>query len=727
MAMSATTDSAAPAAATRWKIGNIVFDPAARSIAIDDRLERISKKASDVLLRLVEQPGQVVSRERLIAEVWNGNTYTGAQGLTYTISQLRRSIQQLLADIGQGDPRAAIETISKSGYRLLLPVMALPASGAAAAEQPVLLAAEASPRRARLLIAATLAVALSLLAALAALLLSHGAGRAVEPGALKSLTTLDGVEDNPSYSADGRYLAFAWKRAGAPALLRIVDTQQPDLPPRDIADPIGRVERPVWIDARRLAYLQAVHAESCRVIVVDLRDASRRDLGRCFYLKGAASLAASPDGQWLAFSRRAADDDASNLLMLQRIADGQERELSRSPAGFGYGNLAWSHDGRQLALLRLKDTVGDIWSIDIGSGKAAQLTRLSVPIWALGWSVDDRDLLFSAGLENDFAIWRLPAAGGTPRRFARLDNVTSLIAIPGSNGDIAASVVRFEDHIETYSTPDLSLRDSIRSSGRDLYADVCGDAQHPIFISFRSRAIGIWYRDGADAEPRQLSLPAGTPEPPVCSPDGKRYATILSPADGGRDRLLIAALEPGAQPRLIEDASALGSPSWSLDGRTLILSSDRGGRGELWRFDPLTQSFSVLTDDGAGFGREVDIGGTRWLFYNREGERGLWRRQLDASGVTQGAALPVLDDLAPQDWGNWQWYDGQLWSIGRDASGDQLLRRPLGGAAQRLLSLPKGSVGPYRSLAIDRHGQILLTRSGPTQADIVRVPDEDAR
>lgn len=713
-------------AAPGWRIGDILFDPAVRMISIDGRSERLSKKAAEVLLRLVMQAGQVVSREQLIAEVWNGNAYTGSQGLTYTISQLRRSVQTLTRPDGGGasgvpDYADAIETISKSGYRLLLPVTTPSAlSDAEANSLPVAVGRIGDRRRWRW---AALAVLLALLL-LAGLVLVRKPAGTPPPRALRALTTLDGVEDNPSYSADGRWLAFAWKRAGSPALLRIVDTQQPDQPPHDIADPLGRIERPVWIDDRRLAYLQAVHAESCRVIVVDIVDGSRRDLSACFYLQGAASLAASPDGQWLAFSRRGADE--VNLLVLKRLADGREREIGRSPAGRGYGNLAWSHDGRRLALLKLKDTVGDIWTLDIASGEARQLTRLSVPIWALGWSGDDRDLLFSAGLEHDFAIWRLPAGGGTSNRFARLDNVTSLAAIPGGSGDIAASVVRFEDHVERYSMPGMGLSDTIRSSGRDLYADVCGDAQHPIFISFRSRAIGIWYRDGADAEPRQLGLPAGTPEPPVCSPDGSRYATILSPADGGRDSLLIGEVKAGAVPRLVPDASTLGSPSWSLDGRTLILTRDHGGSTELWRFDPVLHEFTALTDDGASFGREVEIEGRRWLFYTREGQRGLWRRELDAAGRTAGPSQPVLDDLALQDWGNWQWRAGQLWSISRDADGDHLVRRALGGAGQRVLSLPKGSIGPYRSLAIDRNGEILLTRHGPTQADIVRVPDERA-
>ncbi|WP_170200922.1 winged helix-turn-helix domain-containing protein, partial [Ideonella azotifigens] len=113
--MDTVADPAPQAHLRQWQIGRFVFDPAARTLCADGASERISGKAARVLQLLAEHAGQVISREQLIAEVWDGNAYTGATALTHTVSQLRRSLRATEPD------DAPIETISKSGYRLLWP------------------------------------------------------------------------------------------------------------------------------------------------------------------------------------------------------------------------------------------------------------------------------------------------------------------------------------------------------------------------------------------------------------------------------------------------------------------------------------------------------------------------------------------------------------------------------------------------------------------------------
>lgn len=84
---------------------------------------RIEPKAMEVLMALAVRSGEVVSRERLLAEVWGG-VVVGDEALTQCIIKLRRAL---------GDsPKAPayIETISKRGYRLIAAV------GAEAAPRP---------------------------------------------------------------------------------------------------------------------------------------------------------------------------------------------------------------------------------------------------------------------------------------------------------------------------------------------------------------------------------------------------------------------------------------------------------------------------------------------------------------------------------------------------------------------------------------------------------------
>ena len=74
-----------------------------------------------VLLYLVEHQGEVVKRDDLIGEVWEG-TFVTDEALSRAISVLRTQL---------GDDRMTptyIQTLPKVGYRLIMPVEALEAT-----------------------------------------------------------------------------------------------------------------------------------------------------------------------------------------------------------------------------------------------------------------------------------------------------------------------------------------------------------------------------------------------------------------------------------------------------------------------------------------------------------------------------------------------------------------------------------------------------------------------
>lgn len=89
----------------------------------DGRVERIEPRLMDLLLRLAREPGTVVSREAILADVWTG-VVVDDDALARAVSRLRRA----LGDDAKS-PRY-VETIPKRGYRLIAPV------GAAVARAP---------------------------------------------------------------------------------------------------------------------------------------------------------------------------------------------------------------------------------------------------------------------------------------------------------------------------------------------------------------------------------------------------------------------------------------------------------------------------------------------------------------------------------------------------------------------------------------------------------------
>jgi len=100
---------------TRLKVGDWLVDPALNQISSGSVVEHVEPKAIEVLLALCRRPGDVISRDQLLSEVWKGVTVSD-DALTQSITKLR----QALGDTSK-EP-SYIQTVSKRGYRLIAPV-----------------------------------------------------------------------------------------------------------------------------------------------------------------------------------------------------------------------------------------------------------------------------------------------------------------------------------------------------------------------------------------------------------------------------------------------------------------------------------------------------------------------------------------------------------------------------------------------------------------------------
>jgi adenylate cyclase len=113
------------------RVGAWTVDGRANTLQRDgQKAVRLEPKAVEVLLHLAGHPGEVISREELMAAVWPG-VVVGDDALTQAIIKLRKALGD---DARQ--PRY-IETISKRGYRLVAAAgQPAPATPTAAMPQP---------------------------------------------------------------------------------------------------------------------------------------------------------------------------------------------------------------------------------------------------------------------------------------------------------------------------------------------------------------------------------------------------------------------------------------------------------------------------------------------------------------------------------------------------------------------------------------------------------------
>jgi two-component system, OmpR family, response regulator RegX3 len=93
------------------ELGDVRVDRARRSASVGGETLELSRKEFDLMRLLVENAGSVVTRERLIDEVWDTNWYGSTKTLDVHVSALRKKLGD-----DPGTPRY-IHTVRGVGFR----------------------------------------------------------------------------------------------------------------------------------------------------------------------------------------------------------------------------------------------------------------------------------------------------------------------------------------------------------------------------------------------------------------------------------------------------------------------------------------------------------------------------------------------------------------------------------------------------------------------------------
>jgi DNA-binding response OmpR family regulator len=100
--------AAAPEPESVLRAGRLALDLARREASVDGAVTRLTEREFRVLHRLASDLGAVVSRERLLSEVWGYHFDPHSNVVDVCIRRLRKKL-------GEGAP---IETVRHAGYRL---------------------------------------------------------------------------------------------------------------------------------------------------------------------------------------------------------------------------------------------------------------------------------------------------------------------------------------------------------------------------------------------------------------------------------------------------------------------------------------------------------------------------------------------------------------------------------------------------------------------------------
>ncbi len=663
----------------RLRIGDCQVDVALRDITrADGSKTRVTLKAIGVLAVLAEHAGQVVSREALLETVWAGTLPTD-DVVTQAIALLRKALGN------GGDASAYVETIPKSGYRLLADVEWLPDAAQASVPE----ARRARIPRWRLAALAVAAVALGALAWGAL----HRPGPPPAPPARDAATELPytlltarpGPETQPALSPDGALVAYAMPPADAydaPAIF--LQSIQPTPPRQLTAPPPGHSDHlPRWSpDGRQLMFLRIDEMGGCELQLMPASGGPSRTVGRCDRLNGRYDWL--PDGSGIVAGLRAQAEGDSGPLAVLRLASGEWTPL-RYPLGAGDVDIdpRYSPDGGTLAFRRNLSNA-DLWKMPAEGGQPVRLTKLAANITGWDWTPDGRALLLGV-LRNPPQLYRHDLASGRTQ---------ALGVFPASGLDVAArrGVMVFavnDEHFAMFRYP-LPLRADgegealFPSTADDMLPSPSPDGSVMAFVSDRSREVRLWL--GEPEHPEHLRMIEGivpvTRHPPQWSDDGRRLLVVgdVADADGVVRPKLHEVEVASGRARIVEPADATPYFAQYLpEGRLLLVVDRGGGRLSLRIVEAAVPMRTIATLEDVGEARFDRHSGQ--VHFVQANQPGLWRAGLDLRDPVQvDAAQPtghwmrrwgVLDGrpfalrtAMPECLANWHWLGDGAEAVG---------------------------------------------------------------
>jgi len=659
------------------------------------RPARLTPKAIGVLLVLARSAGDVVTRDELFAQVWPDTLPTN-DVLTQAVTQLRKALS---AGGAFQEGQEYIETIAKTGYRLLAPAtwVSVPegrdAGGAeAAGSGPSASDASSSPApapiapadgrsagfrqgtgfwrlaRRRLLLAAGLLLLCSsvtmawLLWQRPARETALDAATADGKGVIGSperpyrlITARQGFGTFPALSPDGALVAFADESDGG-STLKVQSTGSATSATL-VEAPADALDRfPVWSpDGREIAYARFHPRGGCEVLVIGATGGNPRRVTAC---DGAEMLSFNwtPDGRGLVFGSMTGRHGAPGIRTLD-LATGRwtSLEYDRADGDFDYAPR-FSPDGSQLGFIR-NPQLGGLWVMAAAGGATRRVTAGSTEMRGWSW-LGDEAVVFGRRVDSESRLYQVDLRTGLLKDLGVDDAQSPSVAGMGRMLAFVHRAPLFGLFRIPLDHPERKER-LFASSGRDAQPMIAPDGRQLVFTSSRSGAFALWWaRLGQEGSLHPVEgLRPEARQPPDWSADSERVL-VSGRDDAGRPGIYEVAPEQGQWKRLpipmSEPLQAIYGPS---PDTLFVIGGEENGPVTLALFDR----------SGGTWRRRAQLPGASQIRYDRRTQRvlftrlaegGLWSADADLSP----ASLREVSGDVPTRW------RFRTWAVGSDSA-----------------------------------------------------------
>jgi Tol biopolymer transport system component/DNA-binding winged helix-turn-helix (wHTH) protein len=469
------------------------------------------------------------------------------------------------------------------------------------------------------------------------------------------ITSYSGNEDQGAFSPDGNQMAFVWngenednsdiyiKLIGAETPLRLTTHPAPDT-------------NPTWShDGRHIAFLRQ-SSENGGFFLIPSLGGPERKLADAFPYRSVLignTLNFSPDGKILAAPDKVSQEEPFSIFSIS-IDTGEKVKLTSPQAGsVGDYYPTFSPDQKLLAFVRSSSIAAtDIYLLPTTGGEPKRLTFDNTTIRGLCWTSNGQEIVFASKRGGStYNLWKIPGTGGLPEQLTNSERDAYSPTISRQGNRLAYTQLLVDGNIWRIGAqgsmkkgePPVKVISSSQEENGGVYSP---DGKKIVFASRRSGSFEIWVCESDGSQPRQLtnigSPLTGTPR---WSPDGRQI--VFDSLTDGNTEIYVVSVESGTPRRLTFDPAEDITPSWSRDGQWIYFGSTRGGSMQIWKIPAAGGPAVQVTKQGGFEGFESTDGK---LFYYAKGRAvpGIWQVP-----VTGGEETLVIDHHQAGLWRYW--------------------------------------------------------------------------
>jgi Tol biopolymer transport system component/DNA-binding winged helix-turn-helix (wHTH) protein len=608
---------------------------------------KLQDQPRQILVLLLENPGDIVTREQLRERLWPADTFVD---FDHSLNSAVKKLRQALSD--DPDVPRFIETLPRRGYRFIAPVRSAAESadltvGAAAgtnSEDSSVQTNAATPKPGgdgtrprhsyyhwKLWAAGAFGFVLALTLAFWFRPSGTSGGHRYEPVRLVPLTTYSGEFSQGSFSPDGNEIVYSWEgdqQQGTNIYIRQLGVDKPLQITRDF----GFNFFPVWSpDGRYIALFHAMPGEEPGIFVMPALGGTPRKLhqfdhhGDCKF-----TLSWSIDGRSLLFSESSGAGQPCQVRQLA-LEDLTIRPLTSPPVpSTGDWDAQYSPDGASIAFIRNSKDVEDIYVMRGTDGAARRVTFDNRLLSGFAWTPDGKEFVFSSNRGGAvWGLWRVAIDGGsTPERLSVGSESAYMPTISLRGNRLAYASGVWSENIWRVpigvghhgGKPENFINSSASEEEGPQYSP---DGKHIAFQSTRSGNFEIWRADSDGTNLVQLTSFGGPlTGTPRWSPDGSHIAFDTRP--GAHPNVYVVSADGGPARRFVNDTADEGVASWSHDGRWIYYASNRSGTWQVWKRTADGGGQPVQVTKNGGFA-PLEAPDGKSIYYTKFDDHGVWQ------------------------------------------------------------------------------------------------------